>query len=83
MTPANIERINKLLRCAFGQAVRWDIIAKNPFENTTLPKIKRKPCEIWDAATIRKALTSAKTEDCMSQSTFLFACSLRIGGLSA
>ena len=25
MTPANIERINKLLRCAFGQAVRWEI----------------------------------------------------------
>lgn len=29
MTPANIERINKLLRCAFGQAVRWDIMQLN------------------------------------------------------
>ena len=60
MTPANIERINKLLRCAFKQAVRWDIVAKNPFDNTTLPKVKRKPREIWDAATIRKALDECK-----------------------
>lgn len=56
MTPGNIERIDKLLKCAFGQAIRWDIVSKNPFENTTLPKVKRRTREIWDAATIRKAL---------------------------
>ena len=79
MTPANIERINKLLRCAFGQAVRWDIIAKNPFENTTLPKIKRKPREIWDAATIRKALDECKDGRLYVAINLSFACSLRIG----
>ena len=79
MTPANIERINKLLRCAFGQAVRWDIIAKNPFENTTLPKIKRKPREIWDAATIRKALDECKDGRLYVAINLSFACSLRMG----
>ena len=79
MTPANIERINKLLRCAFGQAVRWDIIAKNPFENTTLPKIKRKPREIWDAATIRKALDKCKDGRLYVAINLSFARSLRIG----
>lgn len=74
-----IERINKLLRCAFGQAVRWDIIAKNPFENTTLPKIKRKPREIWDAATIRKALDECKDGRLYVAINLSFACSLRIG----
>ena len=86
MTPANIERINKLLRCAFGQAVRWEIIAKNPFENTTLPKIKRKPREIWDAATIRKALDECKDGRLYVAINLSFACSLRIGeivGLSS
>ena len=33
-----IEKIIKLLRCAFKQAVRWELIGKNPFENTVLPK---------------------------------------------
>ncbi len=36
LTPQNIEKIVKLLRCAFKQAVRWEMIAKNPFENAVL-----------------------------------------------
>lgn len=31
LTDTNIEKIIKLLRCAFKQAVRWELIAKNPF----------------------------------------------------
>lgn len=40
LTPSTIERMIKLLRCAFKQAVRWEIVAKNPFENTVLPKVR-------------------------------------------
>ena len=54
-------------------------IAKNPFENTTLPKIKRKPREIWDAATIRKALDECKDGRLYVAINLSFACSLRIG----
>ena len=54
-------------------------IAKNPFENTTLPKIKRKPREIWDAATIRKALDKCKDGRLYVAINLSFACSLRIG----
>ena len=39
MTPCTIEKIIKLLRCAFHQAVRWEIIGKNPFEDTGLPNL--------------------------------------------
>lgn len=38
VTDKTIEKIIKLLRCAFGQAVRWELISKNPFENTLIPK---------------------------------------------
>lgn len=79
MTPANIERINKLMKCAFGQAIRWDIVEKNPFEHTTLPKVKKKPREIWDAATIRKALDECKDGRLYVAMNLSFACSLRIG----
>ena len=33
VTNQTIEKIVKLLRCAFKQAVRWELIAKNPFDN--------------------------------------------------
>lgn len=33
VTNSTIEKIIKLLRCAFKQAVRWELIEKNPFDN--------------------------------------------------
>ena len=79
MTPAGIANINKLLKCAFKQAVRWDIISKNPFESTTLPKVKREPRAIWDAETIRKALDECKDSKLYVAMNLSFACSLRMG----
>ena len=79
MTPANIERVNRLLKCAFKQAIRWEIVERNPFESTTLPKIKREPRAIWDAETIRKALDECKDARLYVAMNLSFACSLRIG----
>ena len=38
LTPANIEKIHKLIRCAFDQAVRWEVIGRNPFSGALIPK---------------------------------------------
>ena len=60
VTPCTIEKIIKLLRCAFHQAVRWDIIGKNPFEDADLPKREKKVRAIWTADTIRQALDNCQ-----------------------
>ena len=46
VTNQTIEKIIKLLRCAFKQAVRWELIAKNPFDNVILPKSEYKKRDI-------------------------------------
>lgn len=79
MTPANIEKVVKLLRSAFKQAVRWEVIARNPFDFVTLPKVERKPREIWTAEIIRKALDSCKDAKLFVAMNLAFACSLRVG----
>lgn len=79
MTPANIEKVIKLLRSAFKQAVRWEVIARNPFDFVTLPKVERKPREIWTAEIIRKALDSCKDVKLFVAMNLAFACSLRVG----
>ena len=79
MSPSNIERINRLMKCAFTRAVRWDIVTKNPFTETTLPKIKKVPRDIWDAETIWKALDACKDSKLYVAMNLSFACSLRIG----
>lgn len=74
-----IEKIIKLLRCAFKQAVRWELIGKNPFENTVLPKTEYKKRYIWDADMIRKALDECTDSKLYIAMNLAFACSLRMG----
>ena len=38
LTPHTVREIHKLLRSAFNQAVRWELISRNPVLNATLPK---------------------------------------------
>ncbi|MCM1541172.1 MAG: site-specific integrase [Blautia sp.] len=82
LTPCTIEKIIKLMRCAFHQAVRWDMIGKNPFEDAILPKKEKKVRAIWDADTIRKALDSCSDGKLYVAINLAFACSMRIGEIT-
>lgn len=74
-----IEKIIKLLRCAFKQAVRWEIIGRNPFDNVILPKTEYKKRDIWDADMIRTALDKCTDSKLYVAMNLSFACSLRMG----
>ncbi len=79
VTNQTIEKIIKLLRCAFKQAVRWELIGKNPFDNAVLPKTEYKKRDIWDAETIRLALDQCTDSKLYIAMNLAFACSLRMG----
>ena len=79
VTNSTIEKIIKLLRCAFNQAVRWELIEKNPFDNVVLPKTEYKKRDIWDAETIRLALDQCTDSKLYIAMNLAFACSLRMG----
>ena len=79
VTNATIEKIIKLLRCAFKQAVRWEIVAKNPFDNVVLPKVEYKKRDIWTADMIRTALDKCTDSKLYVAMNLSFACSLRMG----
>lgn len=68
----------KLLRSAFKQAVRWEVVARNPFDFVTLPKVESKPRDLWTAETIRKALDSCKDTKLYVAMIFAFARSLHV-----
>ena len=79
VTEKTAEKVIKLLRCAFGQAVRWDLISKNPFEHTLCPKTTYTRRDIWDAETIMKALNECEDSRLYIAMNLSFACSLRVG----
>ena len=74
-----IENCYKILRCAFGQAVKWEMIKRNPFELVDKPKIKYKKRDIWKAEDIRKALNECTNSRLYIAMNLSFACSLRLG----
>lgn len=79
VTDKTIIKIIKVLRCAFKQAVRWELIGKNPFDNVVLPNVEYKKRDIWDADTIRKALDECTESKLYIAMNLAFACSLRMG----
>lgn len=79
ISDSQVEKVFKLARCAFNQAVRWNVIQQNPFNQAHLCKAKCREREIWDAETIRKALDTCRDANLYVCMNLSFACSLRIG----
>ena len=43
LTPHTVREIHKVLRNAFNQAVKWELMTRNPVEHATLPKKNTRP----------------------------------------
>ena len=73
------DKIHKLLSCAFKQAVKWEIIQKNPFEYSMHTRPKYNKRNIWTAEMIRKALDECDDGKLYVAINLSFACSMREG----
>ena len=73
--------VHKLLRCCFGQAVRWELIEKNPAINAMVPKHKKQERAIWTAEILFQATELCKDKRLKLSINLAFACSLRMGEL--
>lgn len=81
VTPQTVRSIHKLLRNCFGQAVKWELMEKNPCINATVPKPKKQERDIWDAETLFHAIDVCEDERLKLAMHLAFACTLRIGEL--
>lgn len=79
VTPATIEKIIKLLKVAFNQAIKWEVVNRNPFENCIIPKVEHKTRDIWTVDQIQKALDHCTDGKLYVAINLSFACSMRIG----
>lgn len=82
LPPCTIEKICKVMHCAFRQAVRWDMIPKNPFDDVLLPKKEKKVRAIWTVDIIRQALDNCSDGKLFIAINLAFACSLRMGEIT-
>lgn len=78
-----IKEIHKLLKSAFEQAVKWELIEKNPCIYANVPKHKYNKREIWTAETLMYAIDVCDNEYLKLAWNLSFCASLRIGELLA
>lgn len=83
LTPRTVKEIHKLLRNAFNQAVKWELMSRNPVINATLPKSEDKPRDIWTADILFHAIELCDDDLLKLALNLAFSCSLRMGEMLA
>lgn len=78
LTPHTVREVHKTLRNAFNQAVKWELMTRNPVEHATLPKEEHKTRDIWTAEVLQKALEACDDDILRLAINLAFSCSLRI-----
>ena len=81
LTPSTVREIHKTLRNAFNQAVKWELMTRNPVEHATLPKEEHKTRDIWTTDILLKALEACDDDILHLAINLAFSCSLRMGEL--
>ena len=81
VTPSTIRNVHKLLRSAFNQAVKWELLDHNPIINCTIPKKAEKERDVWDVDTLINALEHCEDPVLYLAINLAFSCSLRMGEL--
>ena len=81
VTTGTIKEIHKILRGSFNEAVKWELIEKNPALKVNVPKHEYAVRDIWDAETLFKAIDLCEDETLKLCMHLAFACSLRLGEL--
>lgn len=81
VSASTVREIHKLLRNCFEQAIKWEMIEKNPCTYATVPKHKSQKREIWTAETLMYAMEVCEDERLKLAINLSFSCSLRLGEL--
>lgn len=78
---STVRDVHKLVRSCFEQAVKWELVEKNPALNATVPKHKSTPRDIWTAETLLNALDVCEDRELKLALNLSFSMSLRMGEL--
>mgnify|MGYP000550684248 CR=1 FL=1 len=79
ITESTVNEIHKVLRSSFRQAVKWDMMEKNPAVDATVPKAKKQEREIWTAEMLMQALEACDNKMLKIAFHLAFTATLRIG----
>ncbi len=83
LTQNRVIDIHKLLNCAFGQAVKWELMNRNPVMNAILPEPGYEKRNIWTEDILMYAIGVCEDELLSLALNIAFVGTLRIGEMLA
>ena len=81
LTAHTVREVHKILRSCFNQAVKWEMVERNPAEHAMVPKAEYAKRDIWTAETLFRALNLCDDPRLALALNLAFCCSLRMGEL--
>lgn len=81
ISPSTVNDIHKLLKSCFRQAVKWEMMDKNPAMDATVPAYKCEKREIWTAEMLSQAIEARDNKHMKIAFHVCFAATLRLGVL--
>ncbi len=83
LSARTVSHIHTVLKNALGQAVRWELLARNPSNAVDPPRIERKPMLTYDLAQTAKLLDAIREHQIFVPVILATLCGLRRGEICA
>jgi integrase len=83
LAPRTVHHMHRILRQALQQAVRWQILARNPADAVKPPKVERAALETYDVAQTAELLDSMRDTRMFMPVALAVLCGLRRGEIAA
>jgi integrase len=83
LSPRTVHHCHRILRQALGQAVRWQILARNPTDSVDPPKVERQRLNTYDMAQTAELIEAMRGTRMLVPTLLAVLCGLRRGEIAA
>jgi integrase len=83
LSPRSVHHMHTVLKSALGQAVRWQLLSRNPAEHVDPPRVERREMKVWDVAAMVIALGRSRHLRIFLPALLAGLCGLRRGEIVA
>jgi integrase len=83
LSPRTVGHMHRVLKQALGQAVRWELLTRNPADAVDPPKVDWKPMQTYDLPQTAKLIEAVRDTPLLVPTLLAVLCGLRRGEICA
>jgi len=83
LAPRTVGHMHRVLKQALGQAIRWELLTRNPADAVDPPKIEWKPMQTYDVAQTVEVIEAVRGTPILMPTLLAVLCGLRRGEICA